>query len=198
LTAGPNLEVIVMPRLFAVMLGGNAPKSNTELHDVVFVAGERVEDTYHDLMDLWFGATDGLHIDSWIDLDVVDGHRVTLAADPPAGGKKLWFINLGAYRPGEFAELHANVFLVAATADEVKRRAKEHLLQGFESVHTDDLYEVDDCLQIGQVAGLHVHLEPTDQPDRQEPHNGWHPLPDDVIAAHMAQHGEQPLWRRGR
>ena len=33
-------------KLFAVCLGGRAPKCNTELHDVVFVVGARVEDTY--------------------------------------------------------------------------------------------------------------------------------------------------------
>jgi len=181
-----------MPRLFAVLLGGNAPKSNTELHDVVFVAGDRVEDTYEDLMDLWFGCSPGLHIDSWIDLEVVDGHRVELQPTRQPGDKTLYFINLGAYRPGEFAELHANTFLVASSEDEAKRRAKEQLLQGLVFVHTDDLYEVDDCLEIGAVAGLHVHLEPTGEVGTLDPNNGWHPLPDEVIADYMARHGEEP------
>ncbi len=186
-----------MPRLFSVLLGGNAPKSNTELHDVVFVAGDRVEETYEDLMDLWFGCTDGLHIDSWLDLEIVDGHRVTLQTEKQTDAKKLFFINLGAYRPGEFAELHANTFLVAASEDEAKRRAKEQLLQGLVFVHTDDLYEVDDCLEIGAVAGLHVHLEATDTVRPLDPNNGWHPLPDDVIADYMARHGEEPCRGNG-
>ena len=33
-------------KLFAVYLGGRAPKANIELHDVVFVVGESIEQTY--------------------------------------------------------------------------------------------------------------------------------------------------------
>ena len=58
-----------MPRLFAVMLGGNcAPRSNTELHDVVFVVGDALEPTYPRLRELWFGTPEGLHVDSWLPL----------------------------------------------------------------------------------------------------------------------------------
>ena len=180
-----------MPRLFAVLLGGNAPRSNTELHDVVFVAGERVEDTYEELMDLWFGSVEGLHIDSWLELAAVDGYRVSLESGRADGPGRLFFVNLGAYRPGQFAELHANTFLVAGGEDEAKRRAKASLLQGMESVHTDDLYEVDDCLEIGEVAGLHVHLEAVGETPPPEPHNGWHPLPDAAIADYLARHPER-------
>jgi hypothetical protein len=171
-----------MPRLFSVLLGGNcAPRSNTELHDVVFVVGETLEDTFADLCELWFGTLPGLHVDSWVELSIVDGHRVTLQREPAPGSPRLYFINLGAYRPGEFAEQHANRFLVAASEDEVKRRAKAELLQGLESVHTDDLYEVDDCLAIEEVGGWHVALEPTADQDTTEPHNGWLPLPAELL-----------------
>jgi hypothetical protein len=178
-----------MPRLLAVLLGGNcAPRSNTELHDVVFVAGDRIEDTYADLCELWFGTLPGLHVDSWVELDVVDGHRVTLARERPKAGPRLYFIDLGAYRPGEFAELHARSFLVGASEDEVKRRAKAAWNEaaaragGLDSVHTDDLYEVDECLEIGEVSGRHVVLEPTDEPATTRPHNGWLPLPEDLLS----------------
>ena len=57
-----------MPKLFAVYLGGRAPKCNTELHDVVFVVGESIEATYSQLTELWFGSREGLHIDSWLEL----------------------------------------------------------------------------------------------------------------------------------
>lgn len=36
-------------KLFSVFLGGRADKCNTELHDVVFTLGEKIEDTYNDL-----------------------------------------------------------------------------------------------------------------------------------------------------
>ena len=36
-------------KLFAVYLGGSAPKANIELHDVVFVTGFSLEETYSKL-----------------------------------------------------------------------------------------------------------------------------------------------------
>ena len=57
-------------KLFSVFLGGRAYKCNTELHDVVFTLGEKIEDTYTDLLGKWFGLPDRLHIDSWVDLNL--------------------------------------------------------------------------------------------------------------------------------
>src|SRR5580704_9862432 len=116
-------------KLFAVYLGGRAPRCNTELHDVVFVVGESIETTYDQLMDKWFGDPLSVHIDSWLDLQYVDGYRILLSPEPSRQTEKLFFINLGAYRPGEFTELHAIAFLVARSEQEVKQRAKGELLR---------------------------------------------------------------------
>ena len=51
-------------KLFSVFLGGRADKCNIELHDVVFTLGEKIEDSYNDLLGKWFGLPDRLHIDS--------------------------------------------------------------------------------------------------------------------------------------
>ena len=175
-------------RLFAVMLGGTAARANTELHDVVFACGAAIEDTWEQLLDLWFGAPDGLHVDSWAALDQVDGHRVTLRPEPAAGAARLWFINLGAYRPQHFGELHAVTFLVGDDAAVIKERAKAALLPGSDELHTDDLHEIDDCLEVTRVGGLHVHL---DGAAAGAPGpvfvNGWLPLPPAVIAAWKAR-----------
>jgi hypothetical protein len=171
-------------KLFAAYLGGRAPKCNTELHDVVFVVGRSIETTYEQLMDKWFGDPLRMHIDSWIDLQIIDGHRIKLHPTPPAPGKRLFFINLGAYLPGQFTELHANTFVVAETEQQVKLRAKSELLRGTQSVHTDDLYDIDDCLEIAQVDGHHIHLEPTTSTQPFEPNNAFHVIPKPVVAAY--------------
>lgn len=177
-----------MPRLFAVLLGGQAPGSNTELHDVVFVTGDRLEDTYPALLMKWFGAAEGLHVDSYRVLDVVDGHRVELTREGPASGPRLFFVNLGGYRDGEFAEAHANTFVVAQDVDTAKRRAKASLLQGYDAVHTDDLYDVDACLELDAVDGWRVALVPASADARERPPvNGYHPLPAHEIAAHRTR-----------
>lgn len=176
-------------KLFAIYLGGRAARCNTELHDVVFIVGESIETSYERLMDKWFGDPTRLHIDSWIELQVVDGYRILLSPNRSSAEEKLYFINLGAYLPGQFTEVHANAFVVAANETEVKRRAKAELLRGAQSVHTDDLYEIDDCLEISEVDGQHVHLERTTERAAFDPHNGYHIIPPEIVATYAERRG---------
>jgi hypothetical protein len=176
-------------KLFAVYLGGRAPKCNTELHDVVFVVGESIGETYDQLMDKWFGDPLRVHIDSWIELRIVDGYRISLGRAPVDEAKRLYFINLGAYLPGQFTELHANAFVVASNEREVKSRAKGELLRGTQSVHTDDLYDIDDCLEIAEVDGHHIHLEPTSESQPFAPSNGYYIIPKEAVTAYAARRG---------
>ncbi len=188
-----------MDKLFAVCLGGRAQGCNTELHDVVFVTGSSIEATYEQLLDKWFGVPNGLHIDVWAELDVVDGHEVSLTGPRKSQGPRLWFVNLGGYRPGEFAEAHATIFLVAESGTEAKRRAKATLLrEGAREVHTDDLYEVDSCLEIGTVNDFHVSLTPSERPVAPVIHAGYRPLPEAVIEDYIARRGAGGgAWRKG-
>lgn len=170
-------------KLFAVTLGGRAPKGNTELHDVVFVTGETIDATYDQLLAKWFGQPQRLHIDSWIAVEAADGHSVRLGAGP-ASDKRLYFVNLGAYAEETFAEIHANGLFVAETPEEAKIRAKTTLLKDWPGdIHTDDVIDV------GQSLGAPLVLEPTDEPARLAPVNGYHPLPQDVIASFVRSQG---------
>jgi len=78
---------------------------------------------------------------------------------------------------------------VAADQEDVKRRAKESLLVGAETVHKDDLLDIDDCLAITEVAGLHVHLAPVSDSPQLVPNNGYHIIPKPVVQAYAAKHG---------
>jgi len=177
-------------KLFAVYLGGRAPKGNTELHDVVFVTGQSITDTYEQCLDKWFGTPKGLHLDSWMALDVVDGYRVGLSATKVESEKKLYFVNLGAYKDGEFTEIHANKFLVAGSAAEAKIRAKQALLKEWPSaVHTDDIYEIDSCMELGMVNALYVVLSQTAEPENLQPNNGYHIIPKAVVEDYMKRNG---------
>lgn len=174
-------------KLFAVYLGGSAPKANTELHDVVFAVGARIEDAYAQLLDKWFGNPVGLHIDSWLELDVVDGWRVSLAETAAPSGMKLFFVNLGAY-DHTFTELHAMGFYVAANAADAKQQAlSRHAHPGFNQVHKDDLHCVDDCIALETVNGLRVTLTQTGETSSARPNNGYHLIPKDVVAAYLVR-----------
>jgi hypothetical protein len=179
-------------KLFAVYLGGRAPKGNTELHDVVFVTGQSITDTYEQCLDKWFGTAKGLHLDSWMALDVVDGYRIALSDTKIESEKKLYFVNLGAYKDGEFTEIHANKFLVAGSAAEAKIRAKQALLKEWPSaVHTDDIYEIDSCMELGMVNAFYVVLSQTAEPENLQPNNAYHIIPKTLVEDYMKRHGLQ-------
>lgn len=172
-------------KLFAVVLGGRAEKCNIELHDVVFVIGEKIEDTYIQLMEKWFGQPNKMHIDSYMPLEVVDGYEVSLSQEPSSSSDQLFFINMGAYKEGDFMEHHANAFLVATSASEVKTKAKQTLLTGYDEVHKDDLYDIDDLIAITEIEGYHIHLSTTDKAENLVPINGYHVLPKEVVKQFM-------------
>ena len=62
--------------LYLIVLGGRADKANVELHDVRWVVGSKIEDTYDTLRKDWFGSPEGLHIDSYKKINFVDGYKV--------------------------------------------------------------------------------------------------------------------------
>lgn len=168
-------------KLFSVFLGGRADKCNTELHDVVFTLGEKIEDTYIDLLRKWFGLSDRLHIDSWVDLNIVEGYKICLSKQKNKSKKKLYFVNLGAYEKNRFEELHESKFMVDVNKINVKKRAKELLLVGKKQVHLDDLYDVDDCIEIKKVSGYYINLERTSKHSNLKFNNGYKPIPKNII-----------------
>jgi hypothetical protein len=162
-----------MPHLFAIYLGGRATGCNTELHDVIFTVGKDLKDCKPQIIEKWFGNKDRLHVDSYIQLDKVDGHTVELSKTPSENNLKLYFINLGAYQKGLFTEIHENRLYVCQDKMQAKQRAKEELCQGMYQVHTDDLFEVDDLIEIEKVSGYYLNLTPKAGAKAPEPINGW-------------------------
>ena len=63
----------------------------------------------------------------------------------------------------------------------VKKRAKELLLIGKEQVHLDDLYDVDDCIEIKKVSGYYINLERTLEKDNLKFNNGYKPITKSFI-----------------
>jgi hypothetical protein len=156
--AGP-----VAPCLFLVVLGGRTARAHIELHDVRFVVGERIEDTFAALRQQWFGARRGLHLDSWMTVRFVDGFRVELRPEPAPSAERLWFVNLGGYDPRQLAELHQFLLVVAPTPQDARALALRRGLPRAEGRHKDDLHAVDDCLPLDLLQGWRVHLVPDPQ-----------------------------------
>lgn len=152
-----------MKKLFLTYVGGSAPGANIELHDVRFVVGESMEQTYPAVRAGWFGTQKGLHLDSYLHLHHVDGYRIELKEAPPENsGKKLFFVNFGGYLEGKLAEFHDFTVVVADSARSAKQLAKAQVLKsglaGAEQVHKDDLIEVDNCLCLDLIDNYYIHL----------------------------------------
>lgn len=174
-------------KLFAVMLGGNPPGAGVEVHDVVFTVGPTIEATYDQMLAAWFADGRPPHIDSWMELAVVDGSRIALTTAAGAGnGQDLWHVNLGYYEAGEagFVEGHENLFVVAPDADAAKARAKQLARRApVERLHTDAINKVSDRLaaagspfrvEIAEIAAAATELAA---------HDGYQPFPAALLAA---------------
>lgn len=154
-----------MLKLFAVVLGGRADGCNVELHDVVFVVGHSLEETYPKLVNKWFGNKKRLHIDSTIELTHADNHEIIIHKEKPNNqDKRLFFVNFGAYKPDYFGEKHEIGFYVASSKPEVLKRAKQDLCLSLVEPHCDDNLPIDDIISIDDVDQYHIHLVPTFDP----------------------------------
>lgn len=163
--------------LYMFYVGGNAGRSNIEVHDVQFAAVARVEEAYPSLREAWFGDPDKLHLDGYMPITWVDGHDVALGQEKCLSGLKLFFVNMGGYRKDSLAELHEFSLFVAGNADQAKHKARHALLHDVDLQHKDNLKEVDNCLALVELNGLQVQLipNPTGQPNVPE-WQGYRPI----------------------
>ncbi len=167
------------PQLWLAVLGGRASGCHIELHDVRFVAGRTIDDTIPQLRRQWFGRREGLHLDAFLAVRAVEGWAVSLRREPALPRpERLWFVNLGAYRPDLLAELHHFGLVVARSPQAAKAAARRQWLRGALQQHKDDLVGVDDCLAVEQLELLggerwYVQLEPHPEGLSQHQQPDW-------------------------
>lgn len=165
--------------LYVFYLGGNAGKSNIEVHDIQFAAVENPQDAWSLLRNRWFGDKDKVHLDGYGILRWADGYHITLAPTPATQTEKLYFVNVGGYQPGNLAELHAFDFFVAATPEQAKAKALQQLLPDADLRHKDNLKSVDDCLLLAKVGDYYLHLSPCEEGKAFQPQwQGYQPIGD--------------------
>jgi len=162
--------------LYLVVLGGRAKKANIELHDVRWVVGSKIEDTYDTLRNDWFGSPKGLHIDSYKKIKYIDGYKINLIYfEKDKIDKKqlvknnkdkthLWFVNIGGYNPTSMQEKHEFGLVIASTKLEAKNIAKSKWLSGCKKKHKDDiaslemLFSCDECKQLKKIGKWEIEL----------------------------------------
>ena len=169
------METIEEVYLFLVFLGGRAKKANVELHDVRWVVGSRIEDTFDVLRNDWFGNLEGLHIDTYKKIQHLDGYKINLKNienkklknkkffDGSASKNYLWFVNIGGYDPNCMQEKHEFGLVVASSKLEAKNIAKSKWLLGSKKKHKDDIaclkkIESDNCKLIQNIGSWEIEL----------------------------------------
>ena len=169
--------------LFIVVLGGRSVKSNIEIHDVRWVIGETLEDTFPELREQWLGKISGLHIDSYKCIKYIDGYKIVISKynknnlSPGKEDLKLWFVNLGGYNPKRMYEEHEFSLIVAKKAADAKRIAKKNWEANLKIKHNDDCSDIktfeqfDDFHPIKKIKNWEIKLlsDPKNRSDKLIP-----------------------------
>ena len=141
-------------KLYYFIVGCKPPGRLTEQHDVFFCIANDLKECLPLLNEFWPGAN--LHIDSYSIINTVIGYDIQIVPrSSSANNQKLFFINLGAYVPGQMEEFHYKALCVADSRKKavsfIKKNADfSHLSKEVFQLHTDDSYgfDVDDIFEI--------------------------------------------------
>ncbi|MEQ7798454.1 DUF1543 domain-containing protein [Pedobacter sp. ASV1-7] len=179
-------------KLFMMLLGCKPPGRHIEQHDVFFAIGRSIVELKDDIAAFWPEAKGKIHIDAWREVTMVDGYSLNILPSEQtseADSNKLFFINLGGYKKGEFDELHYKMLVVADTLGEASKKAKETAFYkhtGFEGAvsHIDDKYgvDVDDLFDIADVlpatvkSKFRIHIDFLSNGHEDVLHLGYLPL----------------------
>ena len=148
--------------LYVTLLGGKHEKANIEVHDVVPVISSDIESAFAYLKAQWFGLPKGLHVDGWMKINGVSyqaiNYQVQITDTPVQTNLKLFLVNLGAYIPDQFGEVHKYLVVAAKNKTEAKAQGKLAMEKNWFKPHTDAVIDVDDCLELNQINQKFVYL----------------------------------------
>jgi hypothetical protein len=148
-------------KLYMIMLGCTPAGRHTEQHDIYFTISTSLEETVPGIKAFWPEAKGKIHIDAWREVNLVNGFKVEVVAKGTATEQqdlKLFFINLGGYKAGEFDEPHYKLLAVAPDMAGAVKQAKQTAFYqhtGFAGAasHIDDRYgvDVDDVFEVHEI-----------------------------------------------
>lgn len=148
--------------LYIVLLGGKHEKANIEVHDIRPIICSNLEDIYSKLKQQWFGLQKGLHIDGWMKIHGVHYHdqsyKLVISDQPQFSALKLYLINLGAYVPQEFGEVHKYLVVAGQSTADAKQQGKQAIEKHWFKPHTDAVVDVDACIELNLIDQQYIHL----------------------------------------
>jgi hypothetical protein len=175
-------------KLYMILLGCKPKGRHTEQHDIFFTIGKSIKDIIPHIESFW---KDGgkIHIDAWREVSEVDGNAVTVIKKTTVDkvvSSKLFFLNLGGYKPGEFEEYHYKMLAVAEKKSDAIKQAKSTAFYkhtGFKGaashiddkygIDVDDIYEITDILPTEIKAAFQLKITPNKKAKKDEWHLGY-------------------------
>jgi hypothetical protein len=160
----------LIPKIFAIYLGGKHPRANIELHDLVITTGNSIQDCFQFCLDNWF-VNKPLLSENYSCRDLfespnletkppkikphIDGYfQIDLPSDYVIGGEySLYAMNYGGYLPNQLAEMHEFVMVFAKDKGDAIKRSKKLLKFQFDLLHMDNCLEVDDIINLSESTG---------------------------------------------
>ena len=145
-----------------VLLGCTPKGRNIEQHDIFFGIGNNLKELKNEMLEFWPDSGEKIHVDAWREITKVDDYKVEVRLKSEEiinnNSLRLFFINLGGYKKGEFEEFHYKMIVVAEDKGMAIKKAKQTAFYkhfGFEGAesHIDDKYgiDVDDIYDIGEI-----------------------------------------------
>lgn len=144
--------------LFMVIIGGKPAGRYTEQHDVFFGVAGALKDLVPQMNAFWPELENKMHIDSWRKITHVGSYRIKVVpkAQASAPDHKLFFVNLGGYKPNDLEEYHYKHLVVATDIGKATQQAKRTpFWKEHDASHIDDkfLVDVDDIYEVSELLG---------------------------------------------
>ena len=178
-----------------LILGATPTSRHIEQHDIFFGIANEIKELVPDIIAYWPEAAGRVHIDAWREVTYVDGFEVHVVdkeladINSDAPSVKLFFLNLGGYKPGEFEEYHYKMLVVCGDKSEAIRQAKQTAFYkhtGFKGatshiddkygVDVDDIYEIEDILPSQTKEKYHLQIAKNLGSKEDELHIGYSKL----------------------
>lgn len=149
-------------KLFMVIMGATPEGRRTEQHDVFFGIAAALKDLVPAMKEAWPEAKGRIHIDSWREVTLVDNFTISVMERKDLPGytlqERVFFLNLGGYKPGDMEEYHYKMLVVAPDAGKAVQQGKatafyQHTGFSGATAHIDDKYgiDVDDVYQVEDI-----------------------------------------------
>ncbi len=181
------------PKLFMLILGCTPAGRHTEQHDVYFEVGNNIADLIAGIKNFWPEAKGDIHLDAWREVTNVNGYTIEIKSKddkgiPPETGRvsRLFFLNLGGYKPKEFEEFHYKMLAVAPEKGEAVQQAKQTAFYkhtGFKGatshiddkygIDVDDVHAIEDILPADNKSKYNIHISEAITDHEDEMHLGY-------------------------